>query len=138
MKIEKTKLNWFKNYVKPARSSLFLLLVQLSECCVTNLMCNIDNSHRRYHTSKPTFEEKQQMKRHDLNTDFPEFKERIHELKMTDGHFKRLFDEYDELDKDVHRIESGAEQTTDEVLNNLRAKRVVLKDELYERISKTT
>jgi hypothetical protein len=36
----------------------------------------------------------------------------------------------------VHRIESGAEPTSDEVLNELRIRRVHLKDELFNLLSK--
>jgi hypothetical protein len=70
------------------------------------------------------------MKRHNLIDEFPEHKDKIHDLKMNDHHFKKLFDEYDSVDAEIHRIESGAEATTDEVLNDLRKKRVHLKDEL--------
>ena len=36
---------------------------------------------------------------HNLATEFPEFKEKIHELKMNDHHFQRLMDEHHEVDK---------------------------------------
>lgn len=71
------------------------------------------------------------MEKHDLLHEFPEHKEKIHELKIQDSHFKKIFDNYHEVNNDIHRIETGAEVTTDEVLNSLRAKRVHLKDELY-------
>ncbi len=71
------------------------------------------------------------MQKHDLLHEFPEHRDKIHELKTTNNHFRKLFDEYHELDHEIHRIEQGAESTTDEVLNGLRKKRVHLKDELY-------
>jgi len=74
------------------------------------------------------------MEKHDLLHEFPEFKEKIHELKTNNHHFRKLFDEYHEVDHEVHRIEQGTEATTDEVLNNLRMKRVQLKDELYRHL----
>lgn len=74
------------------------------------------------------------MEKHDLLHEFPEFKEKIHELKTNNHHFRKLFDEYHEVDHEVHRIEQGTEATTDEVLNNLRMKRVQLKDELYRQL----
>jgi len=76
------------------------------------------------------------MKRHDLHTEFPEFKEKIHDLKVSDTHFRRIFDKYDEVDQHIARIETGAEPTVDDVLNDLRLKRVVLKDELYSLLTK--
>lgn len=72
------------------------------------------------------------MEKHDLLHEFPEYQEKIHELKMSSTHFKKLFDEYDETTHHVYRIEQGAENTTDDYLNSLRRKRVYLKDELYK------
>jgi hypothetical protein len=43
-----------------------------------------------------------------------------------------MFDEYHEVDHQIHSYETGATATTDEHLNELRAKRVHLKDALYE------
>ncbi len=72
------------------------------------------------------------MEKHDLKHEFPDLVDKIHELKTTNNHFKKLFEEYHEINNDIHRIETGAEATKDEVLNELRMKRVHLKDELYE------
>lgn len=71
------------------------------------------------------------MQKHDLHHEFPEFENKIHELKISDHHFKKLFDEYHEVNNSINRIESNAEPTTDEVLNEYRLRRVKLKDELY-------
>ena len=70
------------------------------------------------------------MKKHNLVNEFPEYREKIHDFKMNDHHFKKVFDEYDNIDNDIYRIETGAEITTDEVLNDLRMKRVHLKDQV--------
>lgn len=72
------------------------------------------------------------MEKHDLIHEFPEFKDRIHDLKMNNNHFRRLFDEYHEVDHEVHRIETGAENTSDEILEELKKKRLHLKDQLAE------
>jgi hypothetical protein len=76
------------------------------------------------------------MQKHDLLHEFPEFKEKIHTLKTTDTHFKKSFDEYHEVDHAIHSIESGATATTDEHLNELRVKRVALKDAIYAALIK--
>ena len=47
--------------------------------------------------------------KHDLIHELPEYREKIHELKMSDHHFARLFEEYHEVDHEVHRIEMGSE-----------------------------
>ena len=67
---------------------------------------------------------------HNLAADFPELKERIHHLKLNDRHFARLHEEYDQLDKEVHRIEQE-QNTSDNYLEDLKVRRVRLKDELY-------
>lgn len=72
------------------------------------------------------------MEKHDLRHEFPEFEEKIHDLKVVDNHFRRLFDDYHEVNNEIRRIETGAAATADEILNQLRLKRVHLKDELYE------
>ncbi len=72
------------------------------------------------------------MEKHDLLHEFPTKKDRIHELKTNDVHFRKIFDEYHLNDHAIHRIESGAEVSTDEFLTELRRKRVLLKDQIYE------
>lgn len=76
------------------------------------------------------------MEKHDLRNEFPEHVEKIHELKISDNHFKKLFDEYHEVNNEIHAIETEAVHTTDEVLNQLRIQRLQLKDQLYAIIIK--
>ena len=71
------------------------------------------------------------MQKHSIIQEFPEHQNKIHELKMTDNHFKKIFDEYHEIDHNIHSIETGANATTDDHLNELRLKRVNLKDLIY-------
>lgn len=68
---------------------------------------------------------------HSLVAEFPQYKEQIHELKASNNHFARLFDEYNAIEHEVHRIESGAEASSDEYLENAKKKRLALKDELF-------
>lgn len=72
---------------------------------------------------------------HSLVLEFPEMADKIHELKISDAHFRKMFDEYHEVDHHIHRIETEAEPTTDEHLNELRIKRVNLKDSLYKQLN---
>lgn len=76
------------------------------------------------------------IEKHDLLHEFPEHKDRIHELKMSDSHFARLFDEYHDLDHEVRRIEEGVENTSDEYLEQLKKQRLKHKDDLYAIIMK--
>lgn len=70
--------------------------------------------------------------KHDLLHELPEYRDQIHTMKMENAHFARLFDEYHEVDHEVHRIESGAENTSDEYLESRKLRRLNLKDELVE------
>lgn len=72
--------------------------------------------------------------KHDLVHEFPEYKERIHELKVNDPHFSRLFDEYHEVEHEVRRIEEGNETPSDEYTEELKLRRLKLKDELFSLI----
>lgn len=68
---------------------------------------------------------------HSLLNEFPEYKDRIHNLKMNDHHFARLANEYHEVDKEIHNIEQDL-KTSDEYLETLKKKRLGLKDEIYK------
>jgi uncharacterized protein YdcH (DUF465 family) len=68
---------------------------------------------------------------HSLMNEFPEHKKTIHKLKLNNHHFAKLFDEYHLADKEIHHIEEGVENTSDTYLENLKKKRLHLKDELY-------
>lgn len=72
------------------------------------------------------------MEKHDLLHEFPEHRDRILELQKQSNRFRKLSEEYHETDHDIHRIEEGETPTTDEHLNELRMKRVHLKDNLYK------
>lgn len=74
--------------------------------------------------------------KHDLIHELPEHKELIHELKMKNTHFARLFDAYHDTDHEVHRIETGVETTADEYLEQRKKERLSLKDQLFEMIQK--
>ena len=69
--------------------------------------------------------------KHDLVHELPEHRDTIHSLKMTNNHFARLCDKYHEVDHEVHRIETGIENTSDDYLEERKKVRLYLKDELY-------
>jgi uncharacterized protein YdcH (DUF465 family) len=69
--------------------------------------------------------------------ELPEHRDTIHNLKMTNNHFARLFDEYHEVDHEVHRIETGVENTSDDYLEERKKARLHLKDELYRIIQQS-
>lgn len=71
------------------------------------------------------------VEKHDLASEFPEYRDQIHQLKMNNNHFSNLFDEYHDLDHEVRRIEIGVEASSDEYLEERKKRRLYLKDELY-------
>jgi len=67
---------------------------------------------------------------HELADEFPEHKDRIHDLKLSDAHFAKLVDAYHEVNREVHRMETRVE-TVDEMTEEVaRKKRLALKDEI--------
>src|ERR687886_2259436 len=69
---------------------------------------------------------------HDLTEEFPDQRERITELKTSDGHFARLVEEYNEVNRTIHRIETRVEPASEEVEEELKRQRVRLKDEIFQ------
>ncbi len=69
---------------------------------------------------------------HDIGREFPEHRDRIHNLKTGNAHFARLYDRYHELDKQIARIEQEIEPTSDGHAEELKRQRVKLKDEIFD------
>ncbi len=72
------------------------------------------------------------MERHNLLHEFPEYQERIHELKVSDAYFRKLFDEYHEVEHQIHRINTGVEVASDDFAHEVKTKLLHLKDNLLE------
>lgn len=68
---------------------------------------------------------------HDLHHEFPEFKDTIHTLKTSNNHFARLFDEYHVATTEVEKLEGTGIPVGDTAFEELKKKRLKLKDELY-------
>ena len=67
---------------------------------------------------------------HELHEEFPEAADALHNLKTSDAHFARLAEEYHTINRQVHRIETDVEPASDEVLEDLKKKRLHLKDQI--------
>ncbi len=72
---------------------------------------------------------------HTLDEEFPDMRERISALKTRDGHFVRLAEEYHEVNRQVHRIETRVEPTSEDVEEELKRHRVRLKDEIAQMLA---
>ena len=71
---------------------------------------------------------------HDLVHELPEHREKIHELKISNNHFRKLFDKYHDTNKEIHRIEQGVENHADDYTETLKKTRLSLKEELLKTI----
>lgn len=67
---------------------------------------------------------------HELHEEFPEAAQVLHRLKTEDPHFARLAEEYHAVNREVHRIETDVTPAADDVLENLKKKRLNLKDKI--------
>ena len=67
---------------------------------------------------------------HELAEEFPNAAEKIRELKLNDAHFAKLADAYHEVNREIHRIEAEVETTSDAYTEELKKKRLSLKDEV--------
>lgn len=74
---------------------------------------------------------------HPLISEFPEYKKTIHTLKMENNHFKKLFFEYEGIDKEIVRIEQGLENTSDAYIEELKKERLALKDTMHAILKNT-
>jgi len=68
---------------------------------------------------------------HSLIKEFPLFREKIQSLKMSSSHFHKLSDEYHDLDKEIHLLEAEDSPVADEYMEQLKKRRLHLKDQLY-------
>jgi len=68
---------------------------------------------------------------HELAEDFPESAERLRALKASSAHFAKLCDDYHEVNRQIHRMETSVEPVGEAVEAVMRRKRMILKDEIY-------
>ena len=76
------------------------------------------------------------MDRHHLTQEFPEFVEKINELKTKDASFNSLYEEYETLEDKIYKINTDEEVVIDEYAHELKAKLLNLKDEIYSILRK--
>ena len=76
-----------------------------------------------------------QIMHHPLVDEFPKHKDKIHDLKMKNSHFRRLVHEYEGIDKSIVRAEQGIETVNDDYLSEIKKERLHLKDLIYGMIN---
>ena len=73
---------------------------------------------------------------HDLVHEFPEFRDRIHDLKTSDPHFRELFDAYHRLTREVENMENEVTPVSTRTEEEAKVRRLHLKDDLYRMLKK--
>ena len=71
---------------------------------------------------------------HLLADEFPAQVDKMHQLKLENAHFAKLYEEYHEVNRAVHRAETNIEPTDDANENMMRQQRARLKDEIWAMI----
>ena len=68
---------------------------------------------------------------HELAEEFPDKVQQIRDLKLSDAHFARLYDEYHALNRQVRQAEANVNPMEALAKVQLRKQRASLKDELW-------
>lgn len=66
----------------------------------------------------------------DLAQEMPQYKDAIHKLKMENAHFAKLYEAYGKIDREARRMDENVEPVSDEVLEQTKKQRLLLKDQL--------
>jgi uncharacterized protein len=69
---------------------------------------------------------------HELHEEFPEKTDAIKQLKNENAHFARIAEQYHELNRAIHRMETNVEPVSDETLEAKKKQRLTLKDEILQ------
>ena len=68
---------------------------------------------------------------HSIHHEFPEYHDLVDNLMNDDFHFKKLADEYNQLDKDIRVMEMNGAPIEDLTFEQMKKRRIQLKDEVY-------
>lgn len=73
---------------------------------------------------------------HDLHAEFPKDADLLHKLKLGDRHFQTLAQRYQDVNGEIHRVESEVAPSSDERLETLKKQRLALVDEIAALLKK--
>lgn len=68
---------------------------------------------------------------HSIHHEFSQYHDLIDNLMKEDFHFKKLVDEYNQLDKEIRVIEVNGAQIEDLTFEQMKKRRIQLKDEVF-------
>lgn len=75
-----------------------------------------------------------QNEKHPLQHEFPDHVIDIAKLKSDDPEFAALAKEYHKLDHQIYGLEASDIPTTDSHFNKLKSRRLILKDQIYQKL----
>lgn len=67
---------------------------------------------------------------HQLAEEFPAYAAALDALRRGDDRFRRLADEYDRVNRSIHRMETNIAPAAEHIERGLRKRRLALKDEI--------
>jgi uncharacterized protein YdcH (DUF465 family) len=73
---------------------------------------------------------------HELHNEFPDDAGLLHDLKVSDSHFKTVADRYHDVNREIHRIEVEVDHASDARLEDLKKQRLSMLDEVSEMIAR--
>jgi hypothetical protein len=71
---------------------------------------------------------------HEIEAEFPQFRQLIQQLSATDADFAASIERHDELDNEIRKLEELGQPVADESLEKMKFERAELKDAVYARI----
>lgn len=66
---------------------------------------------------------------HALQAEFPDDADALHNLKLYSAHFNNRADAYHDLNRAIHRIDTGIDAASDDRIEELKKARLALLDE---------
>ncbi|MCK9215600.1 MAG: YdcH family protein [Rhodoferax sp.] len=68
---------------------------------------------------------------------FPEYREQITQLRISDLNFVRLYEKHNALDQKIRHMEAHIEPSTHEEIEQLKKEKLLTKDAIYSILKKT-
>lgn len=62
---------------------------------------------------------------------FPEFRDKITQLKTTDHRFMRLFEQHNSLDQKIKNMEASITPASHDEIETMKKEKLAIKDKLY-------
>ncbi len=73
---------------------------------------------------------------HELHDEFPDDAVLMHELKVSNAHFRSVSERYHEVNREIHRIEAEVDHASDARLETLKKQRLAMLDEVSGMLAK--